>query len=99
MAVADAMTETIRVRIEPEKKATLTRLYKRRGISISQAVRQFFDSELETASDPLDRFDAIMASADKKLDAYAAPEPTVDDIVNYVESIRADRAKDAVVCA
>ena len=92
MAVADAMTETIRVRIEPEKKATLTRLYKRRGISISQAVRQFFDSEL-------DRFDAIMASADKKLDAYAAPEPTVDDIVNYVESIRAERAKDAVACA
>lgn len=99
MTVADTMTETIRIRIEPEKKAALTRLYKQRGTNISQAARDFFDEQLEDMADPLDRFTAIMASVDAKLDAYDAPEPTVDDIVKYVESVRAKRAKDTTVHA
>lgn len=99
MAATDTMTETIRIRIEPEKKAALTRLYKQRGTNISQVAREFFDEQLEDMADPLDQFDAIMSSTDAKLDAYDAPEPTVDDIVKYVESVRAERTKDATVCA
>ena len=64
------MTETIYIRIEPEKKAALMRFYQARGTSISKAVRDFLYSELEAVANPLDRFDAIMASADEKLKAY-----------------------------
>lgn len=68
------MTETIYIRIEPEKKAALMRFYQARGTSMSQAVRDFLDSELEAMDNPLDRFDAIMASADEKLKACNGPE-------------------------
>jgi len=99
MSANDAMTETIRIRIEPQKKAALTRMYEQRGTNLSQVVRSFLDDELASQSDPLSRFDAIMSSADKKLDAYGAPEPTVEDIVSYVESVRAARSADTAAQA
>lgn len=99
MAQAEKMTDSIRIRIEPDKKAALADAYRKRSTSISREVRAFLDRELEGLADPLDRFDAIMASADAKLDAYGAPEPTVEDIVSYVEGIRAERARSAVARA
>ena len=66
---SDYMTDTIRVRIEPEKKTLLTKLYEEKGTNLSQAIRDFLDKEIESQSDPLDRFNAIMASADKKREA------------------------------
>lgn len=97
MSATTGMTEMIRIRIEPEKKAALTRLYQSRGMHISQVVRDFLDDELEAMGNPLDRFDAIMESADKKLGAYNGPEPTIDDIVAYVERVRSARVCDSVV--
>ena len=88
---SDYMTDTIRVRIEPEKKTLLTKLYEEKGTNLSQAIRDFLDKETESQSDPLDRFNAIMASADKKREAYGAPEPTVQDIVDYVDKVRESR--------
>ncbi len=96
MSATAGMTETIRIRIEPEKKAALTRLYQSRGMHISQAVRDFLDDELEAMGNPLDRFDAIMASVDERLKAYDGPEPTIDDIVAYVEKVRSARVCDSV---
>lgn len=61
--------EVLRIRIEPEKKLALNDLYAKRSTNISKEVRSFLDRELESMSNPLDRFDAIMASADAKLDA------------------------------
>lgn len=87
----NSMTDTIRVRIEPEKKALLTKLYEERGTNLSQAIRDFLDKEIESQSNPLDRFNAIMTSADKKREAYGAPEPTVQDIVDYVGKVRESR--------
>lgn len=98
MASAETLKETIRIRIEPEKKEALNRLYKKRGTTISQATRKFFDDELKNTLDPLERFDAIMKSAEKKRAAYNAPEPTVDDIVKYVEKVREERVNDAFAC-
>ena len=96
MTAADGKTEVIRIRIEPEKKMALTELYRKRGSSVSQAARDFFDSELSSMASPLDRFDAIRAAADEKLAAYDAPEPSIDDIVAYVERVRESRARDRV---
>ncbi len=95
--MADAKTETIRIRIDPRKKVMLTEMYNARGTTISTAVRDFLDSELASAAHPLDRFDAIMASADAKLEAYGAPEPSLEDIVSFVEDARKKRAGEFAV--
>lgn len=94
--VPDAMTDSIRIRIEPSKKIALTKMYQLQGKSISSAVRGFLDSELAMKGNPLDEFDAIINQVDEKLHAYGGPEPTVDDIVAYVERIREARAQDMV---
>ena len=93
------MTDTVRIRIEPEKKRALEALYAQQGTTISQAVRSFFDDELASCANPLDRFDAIMASADEKVEAYGAPESTVDDIVSFVERVREERSCATAVSA
>lgn len=84
-------------RIEPEKKKALEKIYESRGTTISSAVRDFLDSELESSADPSDRLNSIFAEADVKLEEYAAPEPTVDDLVSYVEHIRSERAADSIM--
>lgn len=96
MTTHDGMTDVIRIRIEPEKKAALNRLYQAQGTNVSRVVRDFFDRELESSRDVLDQFDALMASADEKLATYGGPEPTIDDIVSYVERVREARARDSV---
>lgn len=96
MNAEDRMTEVIRIRIEPEKKVALTELFRERGMNVSQAVRAYFDEELESSAHPLDRFDLIMASADEKLTGYNAPEPSIESIVSYVERVREARAHDSV---
>lgn len=86
------MTDMIRIRIEPEKKEALNRLFRSKGTSLSRATREFYDRELEALKDPLERFDSIMAEADAKREAYACPEPTVKDIVAYIERVREARS-------
>lgn len=89
------MDDMIRVRIESEKKAALNRIYDAKGTTLSEEVRNFLDEQLLAESDVLGRFDALMDNVDERIDAYDAPEPTLEDIVSYVEGIRAQRAQDA----
>ena len=88
------MDDMIRVRIDSEKKSALNRIYDAKGTTLSEEVRKFLDDQLLAESDALDRFDALMDSVDEQLDAYGAPEPTVDDIVSYVDAIRSRRVQD-----
>lgn len=88
------MDDMIRVRIDGRKKAALSRMYEAKGTTVSEEVRRFLDDQLLAESDVLDRFDAVMASADEQLEKYAAPEPTIDDIVSYVDRARAQRIQD-----
>lgn len=90
------LTDMIRIRIEPEKKEALNRLYKSKGTSLSRATREFYNRELEAVEDPLARFDSIMAEADAKREAYAGPEPTIKDIVAYIERVREARSSVSV---
>lgn len=89
------MDDMIRVRIAGEKKAALNKIYDAKGTTLSEEVRKFLDEQLLAESDVLDRFDALMDSVDEQLDAYGAPEPTVEDIVSFVDGIRAQRVHDA----
>ena len=92
-----AATDMIRVRISPEDKERLTRMYAARGTTISHEVRAFLLSELEKNQDPLAVLDGIAASARRKVQASGLPEPSVDDIVAYVERIRDERQGDGLV--
>lgn len=89
-----AATETIRVRIDPETKELLTQLYKAKGITISQAIRGFLAEELKKEVSSLDRFDAIMASANHKIASTGEPTPTIDDINAYIDHIRTERREE-----
>lgn len=88
------MDDMIRIRIDGEKKAQLNRVYDAKGTTLSEEVRKFLDEQLLAESDALDRFDALMGSVDEQLDAYGAPEPTVEDIVAYVDELRANSVED-----
>lgn len=90
-----AATEILRIRVEPEVKEALTKLYKAQGTTVSQAVRGFLSDELAKQSSALDRFDAIMASADEKTKSSGQSEPVIDDIVAYIEKVRCERQADA----
>lgn len=92
---ASSMNEVVRVRIDADKKASLTRMYSAKQTTISEAVRRFLDEELERDKALLDRFDAVMQSADEQAASYGAPEPTIDDIVSYVDRMREQRAHDS----
>ena len=85
------MDDMIRIRIDSKKKAALNRVYDAKGTTLSEEVRKFLDDQLLAESDALDRFDALMDAVDEQLDAYGAPEPTVADLVSYVDRIRAQR--------
>ncbi len=92
-----AATEVIRVRVKPEDKARLTRLYAMRGTTLSQAVRTFLLSELDAEANALETLDRIADSAERKIEASGLPDPSVDDIVAYVEAAREKRMADALV--
>lgn len=92
-----AQDEVIRIRIDADDKRDLSQMYAQRGTTISQAVRTFLKGELQAYRSAVDAFDAIMASADTKLEASSLPEPTIDEINDFVSRIRSERSQQAVL--
>lgn len=90
-----AASETIRVRIDPETKKALTKLYEAKGTTVSQAIRSFLAEELKETTSVVERFDALMASAHEKIDALDKPAPTLDEINTYIDKVRTERYEDA----
>ena len=85
-------SDTLRIRVEPEFKREVSRMYEQRGTTVSQAVRSFLASELSVYKSSVDAFDAIMASADRKVAASGLREPTIDEINDYIARVRTERA-------
>lgn len=92
-------SDTLRIRVEPEFKKEITRMYEQRGTTVSAAVRAFLADELASYSSALDVFDSIMASADAKTEASGLREPTIDEIRDYIDRARAERSKDALAAS
>lgn len=92
-----AQTETIRVRVDPELKSDLSAWYRQRGTTMSQAIRTFLFDELQRsrnaeAPSATRRFERIMETADSALAASGEPPLTTQDIVDFVEAVRSERA-------
>lgn len=92
-----AATDVIRVRIDPKDKERLTQLYAERGTTISHEVRAFLRAELEYTSDPLAVLDGIASSARRKALASKMAEPSVQDIVAFIDRVREERVQEALV--
>ena len=91
-----AATDSIRVRVDPGFKDEVVRMYAQRGTTVSQAIRSFLADELASHNNALAAFDAIMASADAKVAASGMPEPTIEEIDEYIGAIRKERAEQAL---
>ena len=89
-------SDTIRVRVDSEFKARVTRMYRERGTTVSHAVRSFLADELAAYSTAADAFDAIMASADVKLEASGIGEPSINEINDYIANVRAERVEQSL---
>lgn len=94
-----AANDIVRVRMDSEMKARLMECYAAQGRTISDAVRGFLEHELEVFGDPLAELDALAESAAVKTASSGLPDPTVEDLVSYVESVRAERASQMVVAS
>jgi len=88
-------TDTIRIRIEPALKSKLQKRCDERGITLSQLIRDFLAKEADRPVTTAERFDAIMSSAKAKAGATGLSDPSIDDINNYIATIREERYKSA----
>ncbi|WP_165173239.1 hypothetical protein [Adlercreutzia sp. ZJ242] len=75
------IADVIRDRIEPEKEAAPIEAHQSCKLKSPHVVHDLFGIELG-AIEPLDRFDAIMAAVDERLDACEGSEPTIEEIVD-----------------
>ena len=85
-------TEIVQFRVEPSVRRDLESRCARRGVSVSQGLRDIVMVDLYGEKPPADELASIIASADEKLDASGLPEPSVDQIVEYCERVRAERS-------
>jgi antitoxin component of RelBE/YafQ-DinJ toxin-antitoxin module len=83
-------TDTIRLRLEPELKAAFARRCEQRGITVSQALRDYVQRET-TSTTVTDRLDALLLKASEKNAASGLASPTLDDINAHIARIRQDR--------
>ncbi len=90
-------SEVVRIRVAPERKKRYMAMYEAQGITLSNAVRDFLDEELAHYEDPLMVLDEIAQSATQKTQASGLREPSVDELVAYVNNIRSERAAEMMV--
>ncbi|MDR1087949.1 MAG: hypothetical protein LBL23_01540 [Coriobacteriales bacterium] len=94
METTVSASDTIRIRVEPEMKSEVLAHFARKGTTVSQAVRGFLSEELQIPQSRADRLDALAASAEQKLSASGLAEPTMSEILDYVEEVRQERKAD-----
>jgi antitoxin component of RelBE/YafQ-DinJ toxin-antitoxin module len=93
MELVMGATDSIRIRIDPQLKNDLQDFCDRRGTSISQEIRSLLSEKLKKQASALERFDALIANSEQKLNAAGLPEPTIDEINLYVIQVREQRCE------
>jgi antitoxin component of RelBE/YafQ-DinJ toxin-antitoxin module len=83
-------TDIIRVRLEPELKAAFIKYCEQKGVTVSQALRDFVQQET-TSTSIVDRFDALLLKASKTNVSSGLRAPTIEGINAYIAKIRQDR--------
>lgn len=87
-----AIMETVQFRVPHEVKLAFSARCADEGKTISEGGREAIEEYAYGERKPADELEDIFADADKKLDAAALPEPSVEEIVEFCAKIRAERA-------
>lgn len=92
-----ATSEVMRVVLPPQLKAQFQEKCNRQGQKMSERMRQLVVQDLAQSESPADKLDRILASAEVKNKAAGLPEPTIEDIDEFIAAVRAERIEDGLV--
>ncbi len=95
-------TEVIQVRVDATMKRELEELSAKRGVTLSQGIRDILSTELNRAKtkdkkSPAEEFDEILQEADERRKASGLPDPSIEQIVEFCDKVRAERIAEAMV--
>ncbi|MDR0308660.1 MAG: hypothetical protein LBH87_01870 [Coriobacteriales bacterium] len=89
--------EVMRVVLSPNLKSQFHDRCAEQGQKMSERMRQLIVQDLAQAKTPADKLADILESASIKNKASCLPEPTIDDIDAFIESVRDERIKAGLV--
>ena len=87
----------MRVVLSPSLKTQFQDRCTRQGQNMSERMRQLIVSDLARDKTPADRLADILASANRKKTANELPEPTIEEIDAFIDSVRNERIKAGLV--
>ena len=97
MATSTTQGEVMRVVISPSLKTQFQDRCIEQGQNMSERMRQLIVSDLAREKTPADKLADILASANRKKMANGLPEPTIEEIDAFIESVRNERIRAGLV--
>ena len=89
--------EVMRVILQPTMKTEFQKKCERNGQKMSERTRQLIAQDLATEQTPIQRLDAILASAEHKNKASGIPSLSIDDIDQFIDQVRSERIASAYI--
>ncbi len=96
--MATAITsEVMRVVLPSSLKSQFQHKCAEQGQKMSERLRQLIVQDLAQEQTAADRLSSILESAAKKNEASGLPEPTIEDIDAFIDSVRDERVSAGLV--
>lgn len=92
-----ATSEVMRVVLSSDLKARFQEKCSANGQKMSERMRQLIVQDLAEEETPADKLSRILQSATMKNRASSLPEPTIDDIDAFIDSVRTERIDSGLV--
>ena len=86
-----AAMETIQIRLDPMMKRDLERLCTKKGVTVSETVRELISADLYRQKTPAEELAEIFDEIDERVEASGLPTPSIDEIVAFCERFREER--------
>jgi len=97
MATSTTQGEVMRVVLSPSLKSQFQDRCAEQGQKMSERMRQLIVSDLSQEKTPADKLEGILASANRKKKASGLPEPTIEEIDAFIDSVRSERIRAGLV--
>jgi len=97
MTTSTTSGEVMRVVLSPSLKSQFQDRCTEQGQKMSERMRQLIVSDLAQEKTPADKFADILASANRKKKAHGLPEPTIEEIDAFINSVRNERIRAGLV--
>ena len=83
--------DTIQIRLDPMVKRDLERSCAKKGITVSENVRELISADLYGQKTPAEELKEIFDEIDERVEASGLPTPSIEEIVSFCEKIREER--------